>query len=77
MPEARLADVHAFLQTVQESEAAWATWNADYGSPHMDEVIRAAVEDAMTDPRPSIPHENVAAWLRSWGSKQELPPPAS
>jgi len=32
-----------------------------------DERIRTAV---------AIPHERMAAWLRSWGTDAELPPPA-
>ena len=31
--------------------------------------------DAEADRRPSVPHETVAGWLRSWGTENELPSP--
>lgn len=37
-------------------------------------AIREAVEDADAGAVP-IPHEAVVAWLRSWGTANELPPP--
>ena len=40
-----------------------------------DERIRRAVAEAEADPRPSVPHESVARWLRSWGTENELPSP--
>jgi len=40
-----------------------------------DERIRRAVAEAEADPRPSVPHESVARWLRSWGTENELSSP--
>lgn len=37
-----------------------------------------AIEEAMADVRrggPTIPHDKVMAWLESWGTAEELPPP--
>jgi predicted transcriptional regulator len=39
------------------------------------EGIRAAIEEADRG-APGIPHERVAEWLGSWGTDDELPPPA-
>ena len=75
-PDERLADVRAFLEQLQAADAAWAEWQALYGGQAADERIRAAVAEADADPRPSITHERTAAWLRSWGTDDELPPPA-
>jgi predicted transcriptional regulator len=36
--------------------------------------IRKAVEKADAG-GPFVPHEEVAAWLKSWGTDDELPPP--
>jgi RHH-type transcriptional regulator, rel operon repressor / antitoxin RelB len=36
--------------------------------------IRAAIEEAERG-ETGIPHERMAAWLDSWGSEDELPPP--
>ena len=38
------------------------------------EGIRAAIEEADLG-APGIPHERMAAWLDSWGTDDELPPP--
>lgn len=38
------------------------------------EAIREAIEEADSGAEP-IEHEAVAAWLRSWGTDDELPPP--
>jgi predicted transcriptional regulator len=75
VPEERLDDVRTFLEQLREADAAWATWEERYGGADADERIRAAVADADADLRPSIPHDKVAAWLRSWGTDAELPPP--
>ncbi len=37
-------------------------------------AIREAVEAVDADPAP-IEHADVATWLRSWGTENELPPP--
>jgi predicted transcriptional regulator len=38
------------------------------------EGVRVAIEEADRG-EPGIPHERVAAWLESWGTDNELPPP--
>ena len=38
-------------------------------------AIQVAVE-ADTDDAPSFEHAEVAAWLRTWGTDHEAPPPA-
>jgi predicted transcriptional regulator len=38
----------------------------------------AGIEEAIRDAdagEPGIPHEDIAAWLDSWGTDHELPPP--
>ncbi len=38
----------------------------------------AAIRKGRKDVRTGrvVPHEKVARWLRSWGTKRELPPPS-
>ncbi len=36
--------------------------------------IEAAIEQADAG-EPGIEHERMSAWLKSWGSEEELPPP--
>ena len=75
VPEERLDDVRTFLEQLREADVAWSAWEERYGGAATDERIRAAVAEADADPRPAIPHDKVAAWLRSWGTDAELPPP--
>jgi hypothetical protein len=44
-------------------------------SPEEEAAFRRAVQEALDDPRPSIPFEKVKKWLLSWGTENELPPP--
>jgi RHH-type rel operon transcriptional repressor/antitoxin RelB len=37
--------------------------------------IEAAFDEWKTRKVPSVPHEEVARWLASWGQQDELPPP--
>src|SRR5919202_3372381 len=53
---------------------AWIEWQEQHGAAATDERIRAAVAEADADTGQSVPHERVAAWLRSWGTDAELPP---
>ena len=76
IPNERLDDVRAYLRELQAADAAWNAWQERYGGTDTDERIRAAVAEADADPRPSIPHEEVAEWLRSWGTEHEVPPPS-
>ncbi len=43
----------------------------------MDEAKRLAILEGIADADAGrlIPHEDVKAWLESWGSDDELPPP--
>jgi hypothetical protein len=75
VPDERLDDVRTYLEHLREADAAWIAWQERYGGAGSDERVRAAVAEADADPRPSIPHETVAAWLRSWGTDHQLPPP--
>ena len=75
VPDERLDDVRTFLAHLREAHAAWLAWEERYGRAATDERIRRAVAEADADPRPSVPHEQVAAWLRTWGADDELPPP--
>lgn len=45
--------------------------------PHQEREI-AAIEEAIAEldaGAPTIPHEEVVAWVKSWGTPNELPPP--
>ncbi len=74
-PDDRLGDVRAYLEHLRAADAAWNEWQVQHGGPATDERIRAAVAAADAQPGPSIPHESVAEWLRSWGTDAEIPPP--
>ena len=75
VPDERLDDVRTYLEHLGEADAAWIAWQERHGGAGSDERVRAAVAEADADPRPSIPHETVVAWLRSWGTDHQLPPP--
>jgi predicted transcriptional regulator len=75
VPEERLQDVRSYLEQLRHADAAWRAWEDKNGGTETDEVIRAKVAEAEADPQPSIPHEQVAQWLESWGTENELPPP--
>ncbi len=75
VPDERLDDVRAYLQEIREADAAWSDWECRYSDAETDERIRTGVAEAEADPRPTVPHETVAKWLRSWGTDDELPPP--
>ncbi len=74
-PDERLADIRTYLEKLREADAAWSRWQERYGGAATDEHIRAAVAEAAADSRSSVAHGTVAAWLRSWGTDTELPPP--
>ena len=76
-PDERLEDVRTYLEHLRAADAAWINWHEQYGGAATDERIRAAVAEADADTGPSIPHESVATWLRSWGTDAELPPPTT
>jgi predicted transcriptional regulator len=77
VPEERLSDVRTNLEHLNEADVAWDDWETRYGGLEQDERIRAASAEAATDSGPSLQHEVVAAWLRSWGTDQESPPPTT
>ena len=73
-PDERLEDVRTYLEQLRAADAAWVEWQRQYGAAATDERIRAAVAESDADTGQSMPHESVAAWLRSWGTDTELPP---
>jgi predicted transcriptional regulator len=75
VPDERLEDVRAYLEHLREADSAWKAWEQQHGGSETDERIRRAVAEAEADPRPSVPHESVARWLRSWGTENELSSP--
>ena len=75
VPEERLEDVRTYLEHLRDADCAWKLWEQQHGGSETDERIRLAVAEAEADPRPSVPHETVASWLRSWGTENELPSP--
>ena len=75
VPDERLDDVRAYLEQLQEADSAWRAWEQRHGGSETDERIRRAVAEGEADARPSVPHESVASWLRSWGTDNELPSP--
>jgi hypothetical protein len=75
VPEERLEDVRTYLEHLRDADWAWKWWQQQHGGSESDERIRLAVAEAEADPRPSVPHESVASWLRSWGTENELPSP--
>jgi predicted transcriptional regulator len=74
-PDQRLEDVRTYLEHLRAADAAWINWQEQYGGAATDERIRAAVTAADADTGQSMPHESVAAWLRSWDTDTEFPPP--
>lgn len=75
VPDVRLDDVRRYLEQLRSAETAWTAWEERNGGPEADERIRSQVAESDADPRPSIPHEQVAAWLRSWGTDHEFSAP--
>jgi hypothetical protein len=74
-PEERLGDVRAYLEQLRAADAAWTGWQQRYGGAATDTRIRTAVAEADAEAGPSLPHAQVAAWLRAWGTDAEPPPP--
>lgn len=74
-PDERLKDIRTYLEKLCEADAAWSQWEERYGGAATDEHIRVAVAEAETDPGASVAHGTVVAWMRSWGTNHELPPP--
>jgi predicted transcriptional regulator len=74
-PDERLEDVRTYLEHPRAADAAWIEWQEQYGGAATDERIRAAVAEADANSGQSMPHESVAAWLRSWGTDTKPPPP--
>ena len=74
LPNERLDDVRTYLRELQAADATGNAWQERYSGADTDERIRTAVAEAEADPRPSLPHQEVAEWLRSWGTEHKLPP---
>jgi hypothetical protein len=75
VPEERLDDVRRYVEQLHNSDAEWAEWERVNGGPEADARIRTQIAESDADSRPSIPHEQVATWLGSWGTDDELPAP--
>jgi predicted transcriptional regulator len=80
LAEDELSDAHALLEALRAQERA-----AESLAQARDQVvadwqlaaIREGVEYAATEDAEWVSHEDVTAWLRSWGTDDELPPPAA
>ena len=70
----KLAALAASTQRT-EAEVATAAITAyvEANAWHIDEIKRSIAEVARGVP--TVPHEDVVAWLDSWGTERELPPP--
>jgi len=75
VPDERLEDVRVYLERLRQADAAWQEWEQHHDGPEAVERLRRAVAEADADDRPSVPHELVVNWLRSWGTDEELPSP--
>jgi predicted transcriptional regulator len=80
LSEAQLGDASSLLDAVRAQESASQVL-ARARDPELDVWQRAMIHEAVTyadSPNAEwIPHEDLVAWLRSWGTDHELPPPPS
>ena len=78
--EAQLGDASILLEAVLAQESAGQVL-ARVRDPEVDAwqrtIIREAVAYADGPNAEWVTHEDMAAWLRSWGTEHELPPPAA
>ena len=78
LSDAQLGDASSLLDAVRAQESAGHVLARDR-SPDVDEWQRAMIHEAVTyadSPNAEwIAQDDVAAWLRSWGTDRELPPP--
>src|SRR6266852_2936419 len=78
LSEAQLNDASTLLDAVRAQESAGQVL-ARARDPVVEAWQRALIHEALTYAEsPSaewVAHEDLAAWLRSWGTAQELPPP--
>jgi predicted transcriptional regulator len=80
LSEAQLSDASTLLDAVRAQESAGQVL-AQARDPEVEAwqrtMIREAVAYADGPNAEWVAHEDLAAWLRSWGTDQELPPPPS
>ena len=78
LPESDLADARALLEELRVQDRA-AEALADVRDQAIEEWQRDAVREGIAYAARAdaewIAHEDIPAWLRSWGTDQELPPP--
>jgi predicted transcriptional regulator len=78
LPETDLADARALLEELRVQERA-AEALAEVRDQAIEEWQRDAVREgiayAARDDAEWVAHEDMTAWLRSWGTDHELPPP--
>ncbi len=77
VPRTLLARLEALAQKAGRNPS-WLVREAlleylEYTEPEVDAVLEAV--DELESGTPGIPHEEMVAWLRSWGTEKELPPP--
>jgi hypothetical protein len=80
LSEAQLSDASSLLDAVRAQESAGHTL-ARTRNPEVDAWQRAMIHEAVTYadcPNAEwVASEDLSAWLRSWGTDHELPPPPS
>jgi predicted transcriptional regulator len=80
LAEGELSDAHALLEALRTQERA-AQSLRQARDRAVDEwqlaAIREGLEYAARDDAEWVSHEDVMAWLHSWGSDDELPPPSA
>jgi predicted transcriptional regulator len=78
LSDSQLDDATALLEAIRAQESAGQLL-AQTRDPHVEAWQRAMIREAVTYAgRPNsewVAHEDIAAWLRSWGTEHELPPP--
>lgn len=77
LPRALVARLHALAER-SEWDVATFVQEALTGYIPIQEREIALIEEALAEAdsgAPGIPHEDVVAWMRSWGTPDELPPP--
>lgn len=78
LPEEDLADARQLLEELQKQDET-AEALARERDPASEEWQRTAIREGLAyAERPDaewVSHQDMAAWLRSWGTDHELPPP--
>jgi predicted transcriptional regulator len=78
LPDSDLADAHALLESLRTQERAAKALAKGQDQALEDwqrDAIQEAVAYAARVEAEWVAHEDMTAWLRSWGTERELPPP--